>query len=57
MTKILIKLDEMENRTVEHYKIEKKLKTKEEAVKEIIKSFKTTVMIEKAVPIQEIKKT
>ena len=46
MTKIQIDLDEMEDKIVEVYKLVHNLKTKEEAVKQMIRFFKVKIIPE-----------
>lgn len=43
MTKIQINLDEEEDKTVEVYKIVNDLKTKEEAIKKMVRYFKAEI--------------
>ena len=43
MAKMLIELSEEENQIVEVYKSVNKLKTKQEAIKEMIKHFEVTI--------------
>jgi len=47
MTKIQVDLSEMEDKTVEAYKLVYSMKTKEEAIKQMIRYFKVKIVPEK----------